>query len=118
MLWPKDASPLDLAPGTLLTSALLLLPVAVPQLDGQTPGLATAAGQVLSGLIASSALFYALFFRLQKTAGPVYLSQIGYVGTGFGVAIAIAMFGDPVSAGMLLGIGLIIGGVLLVSRTG
>jgi drug/metabolite transporter (DMT)-like permease len=118
MLWPKDASPLDLAPGTLLTSALLLLPVAVPQLEGQAPGLATAAGQVLSSLIASSALFYALFFRLQKTAGPVYLSQIGYVGTGFGVAIAIAMFGDPVSAGMLLGIGLIIGGVLLVSRTG
>ena len=116
LLWPKGASALALAPGTLLTSALLLLPLTLSQDALHAPGFATAAGLVLSSLIAASALFYGLYFRLQKTAGPVYLSQIGYVGTGFGVAIAVAVFADPVSAGMLLGIGLIVAGVLLVNR--
>jgi drug/metabolite transporter (DMT)-like permease len=117
LLWPKGASALALAPGTLLTSALLLLPLTLSQngLPVPVPGLATAAGLVLSSLIAASALFYGLYFRLQKAAGPVYLSQIGYVGTGFGVAIAVAVFADPVSAGMLLGIALIVAGILLVN---
>jgi drug/metabolite transporter (DMT)-like permease len=117
LLWPTGASALALAPGTLLTSALLLLPLTLSQDELHAPGFATAGGLVLSSLIAASALFYGLYFRLQKTAGPVYLSQIGYVGTGFGVAIAVAVFADPVSAGMLAGIGLIVAGVLLVNRT-
>ena len=43
---------------------------------------------MLAALTAVSAAFYALYFRLQYVAGPVYLSQIGYIGTAFGIVLA------------------------------
>ncbi len=58
---------------------------------------------------------YVLYFQLQRVAGPVYLSQIGYVAAGFGVAIAVAVFAETVTLAMLAGLALIAGGVFLVT---
>lgn len=117
-LWPPGAAGLALAPGSLLAAALMIAPFWLAAASGETlPSPGTPAGRIILAQIAVATIYYGLFYRLQKVAGPVYLSQIGYVATGFGVAIAVMAFGDAVSVGMLVGIGLIVVGVLLVSRT-
>jgi len=117
-LWPPGASGLALAPGSLIAAGLMLAPFWMIFGTGETlPSFSTAAGGIIWTQMAIATVYYGLFYRLQKVAGPVFLSQIGYVATGFGVAIAVMVFGDAVSFGMLAGIGLIVVGVLLVSRT-
>lgn len=117
-LWPPGAAGLALAPGSLIAAGLLLAPFWLSQgVDEPLPSVSTPAGRIILAQIAVATVYYALLFRLQKVAGPVFLSQIGYVATAFGVAIAVQVFGDAVSLGMLAGIVLIVAGVLLVSRT-
>lgn len=113
--WPRDAGPLDIAPGMLLLAAveLGLLLLARPEARA-VPG---AALPVLASLAAVSAIFYALYFRLQHIAGPVYLSQIGYVATAFALPMAVLIFGDHVTTGMVAGAALVIFGVILVRPT-
>jgi drug/metabolite transporter (DMT)-like permease len=57
---------------------------------------------------------YWFYFWLQRVAGPVYLSQIGYVAAGFGVLFAVIFFGEPLALAVVLGLLMIVGGVLLV----
>lgn len=70
----------------------------------------------LVGFVLVSALSYVLNFRLQSVAGPVVFSQIGYWGTGFGVLLAAALFGDVLTALSLIGLAAIIGGGILANR--
>lgn len=114
--WPEGAGPLDIAPGMLLLAAaeLSLLLLAQPA-AGAAPA---AALPILASQVAVSAIFYALYFRLQHIAGPVYLSQIGYVATAFALPMAVLVFGDRVTVGMLAGAVLVIAGVVLVRPTG
>lgn len=72
------------------------------------------AARILAIQVVVSAVFYALYFRLQHLAGPVYLSQIGYVGTAFALPIAVLVFGDRVTPAMIAGVALVILGVFLV----
>ncbi|TBU98884.1 EamA/RhaT family transporter [Stutzerimonas kirkiae] len=114
--WPAGASPLSLAPGMLLAAALQLLPVV---LLGGAPWLPEQGGRAVPAqLAAQTALFaltYALFFLLQRIAGPVYLSQVGAVAAIAGTAIAVGLLGESASPAMLLALLAVIGGVLLVS---
>lgn len=110
--WPSGAGPLDIAPGMLLMAAaeLSLLLLAQPN----ARAVPAEALSILASQVAVSALFYALYFRLQHIAGPVYLSQIGYIATAFALPIAVIVFGDRVPAGMLAGAALVVVGIVLV----
>lgn len=111
--WPQGAEPLDLAPGMLLFAGLQI-GIVLTALSPTSIGAGwVGAGGLLALQVVVSSLFYALYFRLQHVAGPVYLSQIGYVGTAFGLPIAILAFGDRVTPQMLVGGVLVVGGVLL-----
>lgn len=116
--WPRGASPLSLAPGMLLGGALLLVPMALFEID-LSPRLenATALGLLLAQVLLFATI-YALFFVLQKLAGAVFLSQIGSVAAIVGAAIAIGLLGERGSLTMLLAALCIIGGVLLVAWRG
>jgi drug/metabolite transporter (DMT)-like permease len=114
LYWPKDVSDFGLAAAMLLASAIWLLPLYLmgdrAAFSG-TPG----GGELLIGaqVVASSAMYW-LYFWLQRVAGPVYLSQIGYVAAGFGVLFAVIFFGEHVPFLMLVGLALIVAGVLAV----
>ncbi|KQV82801.1 DMT family transporter [Rhizobium sp. Root1220] len=115
--WPKGASALAFACATLFTSSLVmaaLAPVfAFPsQWRFDDPGVAT----WLGGYLLVSALSYVLNFRLQGIAGPVVFSQIGYWGTGFGILLAAALFGDVLTALSLIGLAAIIVGGIVANR--
>ncbi|WP_027135540.1 DMT family transporter [Geminicoccus roseus] len=113
--WPQGASALSLAPGMLLGGALLLLPAVL--LDGRAWAAGgPEAGWLLLAQIAVFALTYALYFVLQKIAGPVYFSQIGSVGAILGAGVAVLGLGEPAGWPLLAAGGLILAGVVLVNR--
>ncbi|APF36924.1 hypothetical protein BOQ54_05935 [Chelatococcus daeguensis] len=116
LYWPKGSAPMALAAAMLLAGALWLSPfVAVNGTQLLARGPASGSGAIIAAQVSVSALMYVLYFQLQRVAGPVYLSQIGYVAAGFGVAIAVAVFAETVTLAMLAGLALIAGGVFLVT---
>ena len=100
--WPEGARPLQLAPGMLLTGALLLLPLGLFGVELRPAWEQAAGAWWLAAEVALFAGMYALYFVLQKVAGAVYLSQIGSVTAITGAAVAIFLLGEQGSASMLL----------------
>lgn len=115
--WPAGTSALAFAGATLLTSSMLVLGLAPLFEDPRNWEFSL---PVLWGwialMIAVSAISYVLNFQLQKVAGPVVFSQIGYWGTGFGVALAALLFGDVLTALSLIGLAAIICGGVIARR--
>jgi len=115
--WPKGASAMSLAPGMLLGGALLVLPCAIltgsPVLD--LPWNGAGVGIVITQMV-TFATTYALYFVLQKIAGPVYMSQIGSIGAVSGAAIAVFALGERANVLLVLAAVVVLAGVVLVSR--
>jgi drug/metabolite transporter (DMT)-like permease len=117
--WPKDAVPLALAAGTLLGAAFWLLLASIfiggvylPSLAGLTMG--------IDWVLPTAGLFACLsfipYFELQRVAGPVYLSQIGYVMAAVSLAVGTFVFGERYGLMVWMAAGIIVAGILLVNR--
>ncbi len=80
LIGPKVLTRLNWRQGAVSGSAVMLVP-AIWLMTGGFPvaPLANVPWLVLAQILASTCMF-ALYFRLQAVGGPVYLSQIGYVG--------------------------------------
>jgi len=115
MAWPPGAKSAALAAGTMLGGAAwVMLALVATGAVADLPTLALAPG--LAALqIAVTAFTYVLYFRLQVVAGPVYLSQIGYVMTAVGLGTGTLLFGERYSLWVWSGAGVIVAGVMLVS---
>ncbi len=92
--WPEGSGPIQLAAGSHLAAAVMLLVAAVAGAGGVPFGpLAEVPWLVVAQVIVSSAMF-AVFFRLQAVGGPVYLSQIGYVAAAIGLISGMMFLGE------------------------
>ncbi|PWK75664.1 DMT family transporter [Aminobacter sp. AP02] len=115
--WPKGTSALAFSCGILISSSLLvglLAPVFEAPL-----GWTFSEPAVLfwmACMIGTSALSYLLNFKLQEIGGPVFFSQLGYWGTGFGVLMAAFLFNDVLTALSVAGLAAIILGGVLANR--
>jgi drug/metabolite transporter (DMT)-like permease len=114
-LWPAGSSPLALSAGTMLAgSAWVMLIILVKGRIGdiaslgQTPVLAVIQA-------ALNALQFLMFIHLQKAAGPVYVSQVGYVATAAGLASGALVFGETYSPWIWAASATIAAGVLIVN---
>lgn len=112
--WPPGAGPLELAAGSHLTAALLLLVGLVAtgsfDLEPLSGHLMVVAAQVVA-----AATMFGFFFRLQTVGGPVYLSQIGYVAAAVGLVSGTLMLGESYRFATWAGAAIIIGGVVLTT---
>lgn len=63
----------------------------------------------------SSAVAYGLYFRIIRLAGPVYMSQVGYLVVVIGVATGMLVLGERHSPWAWAAIALMVGGVALVN---
>ena len=115
--WPRDASPLAFACATLFTSSLIMA-ILSPAFTAPSAWVFADPALLfwLGSYVLVSALSYVLNFNLQKIAGPVVFSQIGYWGTGFGIMLAAALFGDVLTLLSLSGFAVIIAGGVLANR--
>ncbi len=65
------------------------------------------------GVTASAA--YVLYFQIIRLAGPVYLSQVGYLVVVIGVVTGMLVFGERHSLWVWIGIGLMVAGLTFVN---
>ncbi len=63
----------------------------------------------------TASLAYVLYFQIIRLAGPVYLSQVGYLVVVIGVLGGMVVFGERHSLWVWAGIGLMVGGLTLVN---
>ncbi|QDO97461.1 DMT family transporter [Ferrovibrio terrae] len=115
--WPKDAPPLALAAGTLLGAAFWLLLGSLVLNGGlYLPSNTAPADWVLLAAGFFSCLSFIPYFELQRVAGPVYLSQIGYVMAATSLGIGHFVFGERYGLLVWSAVVVIIAGILLVNR--
>lgn len=115
-LRPPRAASLALAGGMLLTTAAVLLPVAL--LTGQMYLPRWPAGTAEAALLAQlllTSLAYLLYFELLRLAGPVYVAQVAYVVTLTGIGWGMVLFGERHSLWVAVATALIFAGVALVN---
>lgn len=114
--WPEGTGPTELASGSHLASAVLLLGFVL--LSGEAGSIAALAEVPLLSLlqVASAAGMFAFFFRLQAVGGPVYLSQIGYVGAAVGLLSGTLFLGESYQALTWAGALVIMAGVALTTK--
>jgi drug/metabolite transporter (DMT)-like permease len=118
--WPPGTSPLAFSCATLLTSsAVMAIPaLALEAPAGWPPASPGPAGWV-AGLVVVASLSYVLNYRLQRIAGPVVFSQIGYWGAAFGLGLAALFFGDVPTSLAALGVaGIVCGGLVASAGRG
>ena len=114
--WPGGTGPIELAVGSHLASATLLL-VGILGLFGPQ-AFAPLAGVplVVAGQVASASAMFAFFFRLQAVGGPVYLSQIGYVAAAVGLFAGTIFLGEHYQLLTWAGAVIITAGVFITTR--
>lgn len=114
--WPKGAKPVDLALGMM---AIGFVALAVFTASWGIPVVPTAwTTQAVTLLVAQTAIFglqYGLYFRLQQTAGPVYLSQIGSVAAVVGLVLGYLVFNEVPNAAKISAVAFVGIGIVLVT---
>lgn len=122
LYWPAGVQPLQLSIGMLAFGAVTLVLINLfLGAAGQGVVMFPAAWSfeaiaLLAGQSLISAIMFGLYFRLQKLAGPVYLSQIGSVSAIIGVGLAFILFNEVPTWADICAAGLIAAGILLVNR--
>jgi drug/metabolite transporter (DMT)-like permease len=114
--WPHDAGPIELAVGSHLAAAAMLL-VGLLSIEG-AGSFAVLSGMpvvVLAQMTAAAAMF-AFFFRLQAVGGPVYLSQIGYVAAAIGLIAGVLFLGERYQLLTWLGAAIVTVGVIMTTK--
>jgi drug/metabolite transporter (DMT)-like permease len=114
--WPGATGPIELAVGSHLAAAAMLLAGIVA--TGGFDGFATLPDLPLlvAAQVASAALMFVFFFRLQAVGGPVYLSQIGYVAAAVGLISGTAFLGERYQALTWIGAAIVAAGVVITTR--
>jgi drug/metabolite transporter (DMT)-like permease len=114
--WPQGTGPIELAVGSHLAAAAMLLAGAAA--TGEAGAFASLAelSLLVVAQVASASAMFAFFFRLQAVGGPVYLSQIGYVAAAVGLVSGTLFLGERYQLLTWLGAAIIFAGVLMTTR--
>ncbi|THF55066.1 DMT family transporter [Ollibium composti] len=114
--WPDGAGPIELAIGShLAAAAMLLVAILVTQGAGAFAPLAQVPWVVAAQMLSASTMF-AFFFRLQAVGGPVYLSQIGYVAAAIGLFSGTLFLGEHYRLLTWAGAAIIVAGVFITTK--
>ncbi|KQZ80829.1 transporter [Mesorhizobium sp. Root157] len=92
--WPGETGPIELAVGSHLAAAIMLLAAVLVVQGGEPFGQLGAVPAITAAQIASASAMFVFFFRLQAVGGPVYLSQIGYVAAAIGLFSGLFFLGE------------------------
>ena len=114
--WLRDVKPFELAALTSAISAVVLLPPAAAALPiGDVSGESAAALVVLG--LGGTAVGWYLFYSLIATDGPRIAALAQYLAPGFAVVLGVSLLDEPVDAGVVVGLGLVLAGSWLATST-
>lgn len=114
--WPEGTCPIELAVGSHLASAAMLLAGILVLLGGKAFAPLGALPLVVIAQVASATAMFAFFFRLQAVGGPVYLSQIGYVAAAVGLFAGTIFLGEHYQLLTWIGAVIITVGVVITTK--
>ncbi|OXT02312.1 hypothetical protein B7H23_05245 [Notoacmeibacter marinus] len=99
LAWPTGAGAMELASASNLTSAIMLLAAIAISGEGLAQIVSVANVPMLGAVqLVLSCVYYLALFALQRVGGPVYLSQIGYVGAAVALAAGVIALGERYGA--------------------
>jgi drug/metabolite transporter (DMT)-like permease len=105
----SDVDPLGPVAASLGIAALLVTPFAAASLPDSMPSADTFASIAVLGLLCS-ALAFLLFFRLIAEIGPGRATVITYINPVVALALGVAVLDESVTAGVVVGLLLILAG--------
>lgn len=113
---PADIDSLQLAAGTLISAALMALPISLLLGDFSmlVPPFSKGEIAMMTHFILAGINFYAIF-ELIRLAGPTYMSQALFLSVIFGVFFGILIFREEHSLFVWLAIALILSGLSMVN---
>lgn len=114
--WPEGAGTLELAAGSHLAAAVLLAGGILLSGAAGSFSLLPSMPLLVAAQVASASLMFVFFFQLQKVGGPVYLSQIGYVGAAVGLLAGTLVLGERYGVLTWAGALVIAAGVAMTTR--
>jgi drug/metabolite transporter (DMT)-like permease len=109
--------PLGMAIGQLTGAATLLLPLAIVSLPEERPSAAVTLS-VLGLALLSTAVAYMLYFRLIGNVGPTSTVTVTLLVPVFGLLFGVVLLDEPFGPGTLVGLGIILSSVVLVTGIG
>ncbi len=113
---PRDIDSLALSSGTLISAAVLTLPISLMfgQFQWIMPPFSDGEQALLLHIAMATVNFYAIF-ELIRIAGPTYMSQSNFLSIGFGVIFGLVLLGERHSLYVWAAIVLVLCGVGLVN---
>ncbi|MXQ13248.1 DMT family transporter [Microvirga makkahensis] len=112
----KSLDPIMPATGSLISGAVILLPVSVVLDRPWTLAPSEASVLALIGLaVFSTAIAFLIYFRLIHTLGSLGTTAQGYLRAPIGVAIGAAVLGERLDSSAWIGLLCILAGVLLMT---
>ncbi|MGO4642751.1 DMT family transporter [Mesorhizobium sp. 2RAF45] len=114
--WPEGTGPIELAVGSHLAAATLLLAGILALFGIKAFAPLGGVPLVVIAQVASASAMFAFFFRLQAVGGPVYLSQIGYVAAAVGLFAGTIFLGEHYQLLTWAGAAIITAGVFITTK--
>lgn len=114
--WPPGTGPIELAAGSHLAAAAMLLAGLLAVDGGGAVATLAAMPLLVAAQVASASAMFVFFFRLQQVGGPVYLSQIGYVAAAVGLFSGTVFLGERYQLLTWLGAAIVGLGIVLTTK--
>ena len=104
-----DVPSIGVVAGVMAASSLLLLPAAAATLPAAAPGAGPLAAVVALGLFGTG-LAFVVFYALIATVGPARTMLVSYIAPGFAVIYGAWFLSEPITAGKVIGLALVLAG--------
>jgi drug/metabolite transporter (DMT)-like permease len=111
----SDAEPLGVLAGTMTTTAIVTLPLALLGLPDPVPSAKAAGALAVLGLLCT-AITFLLFYSLVASEGPARSSLVGYIAPGFSVLYGVTLYGERFTVATAAGLALIVVGSWLAAE--
>jgi drug/metabolite transporter (DMT)-like permease len=108
------ADPLGPVTAALALASIMLLPFGVADMPSEVPAFDAASSIVVLGLVCSATAFL-FFFRLIAEVGPSRAAVITYINPIVALALGVAILGEDVGPGAIVGLLLILAGSWLAT---
>jgi drug/metabolite transporter (DMT)-like permease len=113
----QGANPVHTSLGQLVGSTILLAPLAAFSVPVPPPTVAVILATLALALLGTS-FAYLIYFRLITAAGPTTAVSVTFLVPFFSILWGVIFLHEPLSPGMFLGLGIILGSVGLVLNQG
>jgi drug/metabolite transporter (DMT)-like permease len=110
-----DLQPIGVVAAVMTASALLLAPLGILTAPAAVPDLGPLAAVAALGVVGTGVAFV-IFYALIGTVGPARTMLVSYIAPGFAVIYGATLLDETISAAVVVGLVLIVGGSWLAAE--